>query len=291
MKNNQNNALSWLDKDEYPFHGKYFPLPMWKMHYLDEWNGDPILMVHGNPGWSFEYRNIVKELSKTHRCIVPDHIGFWLSDKPYDWDYLPTHQAENLEELLDTLDLTNITLIVSDWGWPIGLSYVIKHPEKFKKIIILNTWLWSLKQDYYYRIFSAVMGGFMGRFMIKYFNIFGKLVVPKAMGNVSRLTTTIHEHYYKHLETSESRKWCYTFPKEIINSSEWLDDLWGQRETLKNIPTTIIWWMKDIAFREKELNYWIDNWHDAKVVRLKNVGHYPQEESPETIIEEVKSSQ
>lgn len=278
----------WLDRTEYPFQSNYFELSIGKMHYIDEGNGEPIVMVHGNPGWSFEFRNIVKELSKTHRCIVPDHIGFGLSDKPYDWNFLPKSHAQNFKLFMDSLNLDNITLVVNDWGGPIGLSYALKHPKKIKKIIILNTWMWSVTNDPYYQKFSKFMGGGFGRFMIKNFNFFGRKVVKKAVGNKKKLDKNIHKHYFKHLETKKDRKGCYVFPKEIIGSSEWLDSLWQQKEKISSIQTTIIWGMKDIAFREQELNYWIENWNNPKVIKLKEIGHFPQEEAPKKIISELK---
>ena len=100
-----NNYPSWLDRNEYPFKSHYFKLPVGKMHYLDEGEGDPIVMVHGNPGWSFEFRGIVKEMSKTNRCIVADHIGFGLSDKPFEWGYLPEGHAKNFELFMNHLNL------------------------------------------------------------------------------------------------------------------------------------------------------------------------------------------
>ncbi|WP_212748435.1 alpha/beta fold hydrolase [Maribacter algarum] len=278
----------WLDRKEYPFESNYFQLPIGKMHYLDEGQGENIVMVHGNPGWSFEFRNIVKELSKSHRCIVPDHIGFGLSDKPYDWEYLPENHAKNFELLMDSLNLDNILLVVNDWGGPIGLSYALKHPEKIKKLVIMNTWLWSVENDPYYKKFSSFMGGGMGRFLIKNFNFFGKSVVKQAVGDKKKLTKHIHKHYYKHLESKKDRKGCYTFPKEIIGSSKWLDSLWLQREKIYAIPTTIIWGMKDIAFREQELNQWIANSQNPTIIKLPEIGHFPQEEAPKIIINELK---
>ena len=282
------NYPKWLDRIEYPFESHYAELPIGKMHYVDEGNGDPIVMVHGNPGWSFEFRNVIKELSKTHRCIAPDHIGFGLSEKPFEWDYLPKSHAKNFKIFMDSLNLKNITLVVNDWGGPIGLSYAIKHPEKIKKLVILNTWIWSVENDPYYQKFSKMMGGDFGKFMIKNFNIFGKMVVKKAVGDKKKLIKKIHKHYYKHLESKKDRKGCYTFPKEIIGSSKWLDSLWQQREKINSIPTTIIWGMKDIAFREQELNYWVENWNNPKVIKLKEIGHFPQEEAPKKIISELK---
>ena len=86
---------TWLDRNEYPFKSNYFNLPLGKMHYVDQGEGIPIVFVHGKPGWSFEFRKSIKELSKTNRCIANDHIGFGLSDKPYEWNYLPQNHAKN----------------------------------------------------------------------------------------------------------------------------------------------------------------------------------------------------
>jgi haloalkane dehalogenase len=172
----------WLDRKEYPFKSHYIQTPVGRMHYVDEGQGDPIVMVHGNPGWSFEFRNIIKELSKTNRCIAIDHIGFGLSDKPFEFDYLPINQAKNFEFFMDSLNLDNITITFNDWGGPIGLSYAIKHPEKFRKLVILNTYLWTVENDPYYQKFSGLMGGTIGRFMIKNFNIFGNFFLTKVVG-------------------------------------------------------------------------------------------------------------
>ena len=152
---------------------------------------------------------------------------------------------------------------------------------------MLNTWLWSVKDDPYYQKFSNMMGGKFGSFLIKYFNIFGKFVVKKAMGSHKPLSQHIHQHYYLHLDKPAHRKGSYVFPRQIINSSEWLDSLWQQRSKINSIPTTFIWGMKDIAFRKKELDFWIENWNNPKVIRLEDVGHYPQEEIPEVIIKEL----
>lgn len=284
---NRTKYPDWLDRAEYPFKSHFFNTTAGRMHYVDEGNGDPVVMVHGNPGWSFEFRHIISSISDQYRCIAVDHIGFGLSDKPADWNYLPKNHARNFEELIDYLGLKNITLIVSDWGGPIALSYAIKHPEKIKKLIILNTWMWSVRDDPYYQKFSNMMGGSFGKFMISNFNIFAKVVVRQVFGDKSKLTKRIQEHYYKHLSTPSERKGSYVFPRQIIESSAWLDELWYKKQDISNLPTVFIWGMKDIAFREKELSKWLSNWHSARVFKLTDVGHYPQEEAPEYIINEL----
>jgi haloalkane dehalogenase len=280
----------WLDTTEYPFNPNYLSLPMGQMHYVDEGQGRPIVFLHGNPGWSFEYRAAIKEMSKTNRCIAPDHIGFGLSDKPYEWSYFPQHHAENFAALMAALDLDDITLVVNDWGGPIGMAYAIAHPQKIRRLVILNTWMWSVEDDPYYQKFSGFMGGLVGRFLIRYFNFFGKVVVRQALGDKKKLSKHIHQQIYRPLATAKNRKGCWTFPRHIIASSKWLDSLWQQRDKIKDKPAAIIWGMKDIAFREQELTVWENLMTHKKVIRLPEVGHYPQEEDTDTFITALKDA-
>jgi haloalkane dehalogenase len=189
----------WIDRNAYPFSPKQFTLPMGRMSYVDEGEGEPLVLVHGNPSWSFEFRALIKHFSGTRRCIAPDHIGFGLSDKPTDWDYVPQQHAENLEKLLGSLDLEDITLVVGDWGGPIGLSYAIRHPEMIKQIVITNTWLWSTKDDWYYRAFSGFVGGPIGRWLIRRYNVFARTILKATYGDKSKLTPDIHRHFIQPL--------------------------------------------------------------------------------------------
>src|SRR5688572_5015084 len=123
----------WLDKIEYPFHSNYFDVDGHKLHYIDEGQGENILFVHGTPSWSFDYRNIIKDLSQSFRCIAIDHIGFGLSDKPEHYDYSTINHSKTLEKFILNKELSNFTLVVHDFGGPIGLNVAIHHPEKIKK--------------------------------------------------------------------------------------------------------------------------------------------------------------
>ncbi len=122
---------------------QFYQLPSGlRYHYIDEGQGPPVVMVHGNPSWSIYYRNLVEALRSTHRCIVPDHIGCGFSDKPDDSNYAYTlsQRIEDLESLLESLNLTEpITLVVHDWGGAIGMGYATRHPEKIARLVILNT--------------------------------------------------------------------------------------------------------------------------------------------------------
>lgn len=285
----QTGFPDWLDRNAYPFESRYFNQPAGRMHYIDEGTGDPLVMVHGNPGWSFEFRHLVKSLSGHYRCIAPDHIGFGLSDKPADWTYLPEQQAENFARLMEGLRLDKVTLLVNDWGGPIALSWALRHPEKVKRIVLLNSWMWPVNDDPHFRKFSSMMGGAAGRFLIRYFNIFARFVVKKAVGDKTKLPQAVHRQYIRHLSKPSERKGSYVFPRHIVASGEWLGTLWERRERIAQLPVIIVWGMKDIAFREKELLRWQSLWPEAKLLRLGKVGHYPQEEAPETLIAELLS--
>ncbi|MBN2725361.1 MAG: alpha/beta fold hydrolase [Deltaproteobacteria bacterium] len=280
---NENTTPKWLNRDEYPFDSNWFELPMGKMHYVDEGEGDSLVFVHGNPGWSYEFRKVIKAVSRTMRCIACDHIGFGLSDKPFEWNYLPSSHADNFEKLMLHLGLDNIILVVNDWGGPIGLSFALKYPEKIKHIIITNTWMWSAENDPYYRKFSSFMGGPIGRFLIRNFNFFGKVVIKKCYADKKNFDSGI----YAHLNTRNDRKGCWTFPGQIIGSSRWLEQLWNDKEKLESVPKTLIWGLKDIAFREKEFETWRKSMVFQRIIPLLTSGHYPHEEDSNVIIEEI----
>jgi haloalkane dehalogenase len=309
----------WIDRNEYPFASHYFQTQAGKLHYVDEGEGQPIVMIHGNPTWSFLYRKLIKRLSQNgqarfphpgpdgttshstkpasgqvagylpegegigFRCIAPDHIGFGLSDKPVDWSYLPEEHAKNLAALIEHLGLKNVTLVVQDWGGPIGIDYALKHPENVSRLIVMNTWAWPVNRDPHYVMFSAFMGGPIGRLLIRKRNFFAKTFMRAAFGDKRKLTEAAHRHYLRALPTEEDRKGCHVFPKQIVASTPWLARLWNQISVLRDKPALFVWGMKDVAFREKELMRWQSAFPNSQTVRLATVGHFVQEEAPEEL--------
>ena len=239
----------WIDRQEYPFASHYLEVSAGRLHYVDEGSGPVVVMVHGNPTWSYLYRHLIKQLRPEYRCIAMDHIGFGLSDKPRDWSYLPSDHAANLTALVDGLGLKDVTLVVQDWGGPIGLSYAVTHPENVARLIIMNTWAWPVNRDWYYIAFSGFMGGPIGRLLIRRYNFFAGSFMRQAFGDKRKLTPAAHEQYLRALPTAEDRKGCYVFPRQIIKSTPWLDQLWSNISVLKSKPTLIVWGMKDIAFQ------------------------------------------
>lgn len=279
----------WLDRKEYPFAANFFETPAGKMHYVDEGRGEVVLLLHGNPAWSFLYRNLIKQLSPHYRCIAPDLIGFGLSDKPYEWNYLPEDHAQNVTALIDHLGLKDITLVVNDWGGPIGMHYAVNHPQNIKRLIVLNTWAWRVDDDFHYTSFSAMMGGPLGRFLIRHFNFFANSFMRVAFGDKRKLSRHAHAHYRNALPTKESRKGSWVFPRRIIHSTPWLGEIWDKIGTLKDKPTLFVWGMKDVAFREKELQRWQSALSNSRTLRLPTVGHFVAEEAPEELAQTVQA--
>ncbi len=277
----------WIDRTEYPFTSHYFQTAAGRMHYVDEGQGEVVVMLHGNPTWSFLYRNLIKHLRSRYRCIAPDHIGFGLSDKPYDWSYLPEEHAKNFTALVEHLGLKDITLVVNDWGGPIGMHYAVTHPQNVKRLIVLNTWAWPVNDDFHFTSFSAFMGGPIGRLLIRRFNFFANSFVRMAFGDKSLLSAVAHGHYRHAFPTPASRKGCYVFPRQIVASTPWLEKLWGRIAVLRDKPTLFVWGMKDVAFREKELKRWQQALPNSLTLRLNTVGHFVPEEAPGALGEAV----
>jgi len=274
---------NWVDRNEYPFEDHYLDLEMGRMHFVDEGKGRPIVMVHGTPEWSFGYRNLIKGLSKNFRCIACDHIGFGLSDKPADWSYLPEAHAKNLNDLIESLNLEDLTLIVHDYGGPIGLSYAINHPENIHSLVLMNTWMWSLKNDSHF-LGTQLFGGAVGRFLYEQMSFSARVLLPSAMSNQSKLTRAIHQQYLKPWRTAEERHGTWVFARELIGSSDWYDSLWQKRACIQNITALILWGMKDFAFRKIELKKIKTMFHYETVQTFENTGHFVSEELGNNLI-------
>jgi pimeloyl-ACP methyl ester carboxylesterase len=274
----------WLDKNEYPFASYYFQTQYGRMHYLDEGQGEVIVMVHGTPEWSFVYRKLIKGLSKRYRCIAPDFLGFGLSDKPANYSYKPEEQAKMLEGFISALELKNITLVLHDFAGPFGFNYAIQQPENVRKLVIMNTWMWSVKDDPFYARFSNLMKTPLGKFLYLQLAFSPRVLLKQAFGDKAKLTKPIHQHYLKVFPTAQSRRSTLAYATSLVASDAFWSSLWERRERMQAIPALILWGMKDTAFKEKDLKRLETVFEDLQTVRLENVGHFVQEEAGDEIV-------
>lgn len=270
-------APKWLDKTEYPFNSNFFSTQYGQLHYIDEGEGDTILFIHGTPTWSFLYRKQIRALSKTYRCIALDHIGFGLSDKPKSFAGTPQTHAKNLTLLIEHLSLKDITLVVHDFGGPIGLSYAIAHPENIKRIVMFNTWLWETKDDKDAQKIDKILHSTLGNFLYLNTNFSTKVLLKKAFHDKKLLSKHVHNHYKKPFPDKHSRYGLLKIGKSLIGSSDWYGKLWEDADVIKNKPTLILWGEKDEFIKMTNLNKW-KSFFTNKQVHVLDAGHFVQEE-------------
>lgn len=269
---------AWLDRRRYPFAPHYLALPEGRMHYVDEGDGPPVLMLHGNPTWSFTYRHLIRALTPRYRCVAPDYLGFGLSDRPAGWSYRPEAHAVHVETLIDALGLDDLTLVVHDWGGPLGLSYALRHPARVRRLVVMNTWCWPLDDDPLLQLFSKTMGGPLGPLLIDRWNLFARVLLYAGFGNPLRLTPALHRAYLGPSARPEERVGHRVFAHALTGATPWLRSLRARCEGLAGRPTLLLWGMRDPAFRTAMLRRWIDLLPDAQVARLDGVGHYVAED-------------
>ncbi len=259
------------------------------MHYVDVGRGRPLLFLHGNPTWSFLYRYWLLKLSQSYRCIAPDYLGFGLSEKPESFSYEPEDHASVISEFIQYLHLSDITLVLHDWGGPIGLSYALNHPCQVSSLVLMNTWMWPLNGSLRFELFSRGIGGPPGKQIIERYNIVTRLLMRFGIGFPKNLHPEDHQHYIQPLRIPGTRKGCWMFPRALRTSREWLLELWKRRTALEHLPALICWGMRDVMFRVYDLRVWQKILNNPTVVKLDSCGHFVPEEIKSSAITEVKN--
>jgi pimeloyl-ACP methyl ester carboxylesterase len=275
-------ANHWLDKSEYPFYSNYFDINGQKLHYIDEGKGETLLFVHGTPSWSFDFRNIIKKLRENYRCIAIDHIGFGLSDKPEHYDYTTQNHSKTLEKFVLDKQLNDITLVVHDFGGPIGLNFAIQNPEKIKNLVILNSWLWSSENDADYIKLKKVLKSPLLPFLYRYLNFSPRFILPQSFGD-KKLSKALLKQYTKPFANKTQRNGALSFAKSLLNDQKWFEELWNKRNAISDKPTLFIWGMKDSVIKPHNLEKFQSGFTNFKTVELETSGHFPQEEQPEKV--------
>jgi haloalkane dehalogenase len=278
-------APSWLDRAAYPFQSRYLSLSAGRMHYVDEGRGDPILFVHGTPTWSFEYRHLVRALSRQMRCVAPDHLGFGLSERPAGFSYAPEAHAAMLDQFVRQLDLTRITLVVHDFGGPIGLPLALNHPGRVARLVLLNTWMWPFDDDPEILQKGRIAGGAMGHWLYEHVNFSLRVLMPYAYGRRAALTPDIHRQYLEVFRDKSARgQVLHALARALVGSRDFYANLWDRAGHLAGRPALIVWGLKDPAFTPRLLARWQRLLPAATTVELAEAGHWPHEEQPDRVV-------
>jgi haloalkane dehalogenase len=280
-----------IDRTAYPFRSRWLDLPAGRMHYVDEGaaEGDILLFVHGTPTWSFEWRHLIRELRSSRRCIALDLLGFGLSDRPPGFPYTPEAHAEAVAGFVQQLGLDRFILVVHDYGGPIGLPLCLRWPERVTRLVLFNTWMWSFTGDRDMESKGRFAGSRLGGFLYRRANFSLRVLVPQSYGDRRKLTPAIHRQYLDRFPDPESRgRVLWALAKALLGSSRYYDSLWAQREKLRGRPALILWGMRDVAFRPYQLERWKQVLPEARVVELADAGHWPHEEEPERVADELR---
>jgi cis-3-alkyl-4-acyloxetan-2-one decarboxylase len=281
----------------YPFTDRYFERNGLRLHYLDEGTGEPVVMLHGNPTWSFYYRHLVLGLRDRYRCVAPDHIGCGRSDKPplERYDYSLSSRVDDLEALLDHLQIHSpITLVLHDWGGMIGMTYAARRPERVKRLVVLNTAAFHLPAGK--RLPWALRFGrntSIGAWLIRRLNLFCRTVARIGVQR-QKLSPAVRAAYLAPYDSWANRIAVLRFVQGIPVAPGDADyELVGEVERslaqFRSTPTLICWGLKDLVFDADFLTLWQQHLPQAEVHRFEDAGHYVLEDAGEEIVARVRS--
>ena len=271
----------------YPFASHYLPLGPHRLHYLDEGAGEPLLFVHGNPTWSFYWRNLIVAFRDRWRCIAVDHIGCGLSDKPQVYDYTLQQRIDDLMRLVEHLDLTGATLVAHDWGGAIGLGTVERLPSRFTRIVLFNTG--AFPPPFVPWRIAACRLPLVGTLAVRGLNAFARAALSMAVEKPERMTADVRAGLLAPYDSWADRVAIDRFVKDIPFTPRhptWqtLERIEAGLPVLHATPIQLIWGMKDWCFRPECLDRFVSYLPQAEVHRLNDCGHYVVEDAPERIV-------
>jgi len=267
-----------------------------RMHYLDEGRGPVLLLLHGNPTWSFYWREVVVAFRDRHRVVVPDHVGCGLSSKPRpsEYPYCLARRVADLKELIEQLDLQEITLVAHDWGGAIGMGAAALAPERFARFVLLNTAAFrssrcpfrSSRCPLRIRLCRFPL---LGRLGVQGLNLFARAALRMTVADPKRLSPAVRAGLLAPYDNWHNRTAIYRFVRDIPlrpghPSYPVLAEIETGLDRFRNHPVCLIWGMRDWCFTPAFLERFIDFFPGAEVHRLADAGHYVVEEAPREVV-------
>lgn len=271
----------------YPFDSHLLRMAAYSYHYLDEGQGEPLLMLHGNPTWSFYWRRLVAEFRDRYRVVVPDHMGCGMSDKPQQYPYHLQRHIDNLIHLIEHLDLNRITLLAHDWGGAIGLGAALAVPQRFARFVLFNTGAYP--PHFVPLRIRLCRLPLLGTFAIRGLNIFTRSALRLATARPSGLTSPVKAGLMAPYDCWARRVAIDQFVRDIPFTSlhptyRTLRTIEQNLPQLEKRPMQLIWGMKDWCFNASCLERLAAIFPSASIHRLTDAGHYVVEDAHEQVV-------
>jgi haloalkane dehalogenase len=279
---------AWVDDELFPFESRFVELDRSLVHYVDEGSGPILLMLHGNPVWSFVYRDVILALRNRFRCIAVDFPGFGLSTGAPGYRYLAQDHADLVVSFLDRLDLSQVTLVGHNWGGPLGLYAAQQRRDMFERLVLSNTWAWPLNGDPSSELFSLGMGNPVGRGLIRRLNLLVDYVIPSGHRRRT-LSAAEMAHYREAMPTPERRHSCAVLPGELVGARAFFTSLAEQIGALDQLPTLILWADTDPIFTDKYRERLESTFPNHTTTVLHGVGHFGQSDAPVEFSEAIET--
>ena len=291
IPSNENFNGTW------PYLPRFCEAAGFKQHYVDEGDGETIICLHGEPTWGYLYRKMIKPLSKDYRVIVPDHMGFGKSETPMNREYTLKEHTENLSALIDDLGLNAITLVMQDWGGPIGTAYTVRHPEKVSRLVYMNTiagygdvpeGITRIRDSQWFTwIGEGLENGRTEAVLRNAGSTVLSIMKRLGLSNPEAITDTWIDAYSSPFPDYESSIGAYEFPIDAYlgRITDYVLEGIGGINDLKSKPSILLEGLEDKAIPpEFAIADFRSLWPSSPIVELPGVGHFCQEDAPEVLV-------
>lgn len=255
------------------------------IHYVDEGRGETLLLLHGNPSWSFLYRKIIAALRDSFRCVALDYPGYGMSSSPHGYHYTPREHSRVVERFMERLKLHDVTLMVQDWGGPIGLGLAGRRPEWIRRLVIGNTWAWPLDGERRIRLFSWLMGGPIGRILTWAFNFVPRYFFSRGLS--TQVPKEVLQAYLAPWQRRACRRPAVIAARQLIRASDYLREVESGLSRLADRPALIVWGTRDFAFGPQERERFEHLFSNHRTTLFDRASHFLQEDVGDEIAAEI----
>ncbi|RYZ44176.1 MAG: alpha/beta fold hydrolase [Myxococcaceae bacterium] len=277
-----------IPREQFDADSRFITLPSGaRVHYVDEGQGETLLFLHGNPAWSFQWRDLIRGLRGSYRCIALDYPGFGLSEAPAGFGFTPREQSLVVEEFMERLQLREVTLVMQDWGGPVGLGLAGRRPEWVRQVVLGSTWAWPTSRSEPRGIFSAIAGGPLGEFVQVNFNGFAAFGLKN--GVVRELPEDVLDTYLRPFRPLERRGIAAFYPGRILADAAYFAEVEAALPRLAGKRALLLWALQDQGFPRTDLERFQATFPRHRTVELPHANHFFFEDTSAQVVSELQA--